>query len=198
MISQSSKDHLLKIEGEIESKSNLFRLYNYVKALLPDNDINVMLAASKTLGQIAEISGPAFGDYFMDFEVQAAVALLQTDKPEFGRHAGVLILKELARNSPTYFHSHIGLVFDKILAPLRDPRIIVRESAAELLAACLEIITQRERQMRSPFLLKILQDAQMGLKMSQVEIIHGSLLTYRELLLHGGMVRCADACDDHD
>ena len=28
----------------------------------------------------------------------------------------------------------------------------------------------------------------MGLKMSQVEIIHGSLLTYRELLLHGGMV----------
>ncbi|KAI0793741.1 atypical/PIKK/FRAP protein kinase [Fomes fomentarius] len=180
-------DHLLKVEGEIESKSQLFRLYNYVKALLPDTDINVMLAASKTLGQIADISGPAFGgDYFMDFEVQKAVALL-TDKPEFGRHAGVLILKELARNSPTYFHSHIGLVFDKILAPLRDPRIIVRESAAELLAACLEIISQRERQTRSPFLLKILQDAQMGLKISQVEIIHGSLLTYRELLLHGGM-----------
>ncbi|KAI0741336.1 atypical/PIKK/FRAP protein kinase [Daedaleopsis nitida] len=147
-----------------------------------------MLAASKTLGQIAEISGPAFGgDYFMEYEVQKAVGRLQTDKPEFGRHAGVLILKELARNSPTYFHSHIGLVFDKILAPLRDPRIIVRESAAELLAACLEIITQRERQSRSPFLLKILQDAQMGLKMSQAEIIHGSLLTYRELLLHGGM-----------
>lgn len=177
------------MEGEIESKSNLFRLYNYVKTLLPDTDINVMLAASKTLGQIAEISGPAFGgDYFMEYEVQKAVGRLQTDKPEFGRHAGVLILKELARNSPTYFHSHIGLVFDKILAPLRDPRIIVRESAAELLAACLEIITQRERQSKSPFLLKILQDAQMGLKMSQPEIIHGSLLTYRELLLHGGMV----------
>ncbi|KAI1796782.1 atypical/PIKK/FRAP protein kinase [Ganoderma leucocontextum] len=181
-------DHLLRVEGEIESKSNLFRLYNYVKALLPDSDTNVMLAASKTLGQIAAISGAAFGgDYFMDFEVQAAVALLQSDKHEFARHAGVLILKELARNSQTYFHSHVGLVFDKLLMALRDHRIVVREGGAELLAACLEIISQRERQTRSPFLLKILQDAQMGLKMSQVEAIHGSLMTYRELLLHGGM-----------
>ena len=183
-------DHLMRVEGEIESKSNLFRLYNYVKALLPDSDTNVMLAASKTLGQIAGISGAAFGgDYFMDFEVQAAVALLQSDKHEFARHAGVLILKELARNSQAYFHSHVGLVFDKLLMALRDQRIVVREGGAELLAACLEIIAQRERQTRSPFLLKILQDAQMGLKMSQVEAIHGSLMTYRELLLHGGMVR---------
>lgn len=176
-------DHLVKVEGEIDPKTNLFRLYNYVKTLLPDPDINVMLAASKTLGHIAEISGAGFGDFFMDFEVQAAVELLQADKEqksEQGRHAGVLILKELARNSPAYFHQHIGLVFDKILVPLRDPRNIVRESAAELLAACLEIITQRERQTRSPFLLKILQDAQMGLKMSQVEAIHGSLLTDRK------------------
>ncbi|KAJ3547494.1 hypothetical protein NM688_g5399 [Phlebia brevispora] len=182
-------DHLLNADGEgtIESKRNLFRFYNYVKSLLPNPDINVMLAASKTLGQIAEIGGAAFGEHFMDYEVQSAIELLQADKQEPGRYAGVLILKELARNSPTYFHSHIGLVFDKILVPLRDTRIIVRESAAELLAACLEIITQRDRQPRSPYLLKILQDAQMGLKLAQPEIIHGSLLTYRELLLHGGM-----------
>ena len=109
-------DHLMRVEGEIESKSNLFRLYNYVKALLPDSDTNVMLAASKTLGQIAGISGAAFGgDYFMDFEVQAAVALLQSDKHEFARHAGVLILKELARNSQAYFHSHVGALFDRLI-----------------------------------------------------------------------------------
>lgn len=130
----------------------------------------------------------------MEIEVQEAIQLLQADKQEPGRYAGVLILKELARNSQKYFHSHIGLVFDKILVPLRDARIIVREGAAELLAACLEIITQRERQGRSPFLLKILQDAQMGLKMAQPEIIHGSLLTYRELLLHGGMVSGVISC----
>ncbi|KAH9940814.1 atypical/PIKK/FRAP protein kinase [Epithele typhae] len=185
-------DHLLKVENEMDPKTtSLFRLFNYVKTLLPDPDINVMLAASKTLGRIAEIGGAAFGDLVMEYEVQGAVRLLQGEKSEQkseqGRHAGVLILKELARNSASNFHAHIGLVFDNILVPLRDPRNIVRESAAELLAACLEIITQRERYTRSPFLLKILQEAQMGLKMSQVEAIHGSLLTYRELLLHGGM-----------
>jgi len=146
-----------------------------------------MLAASKTLGQIAEIGGSAFGERFMDFEVPAAVEMMQPDKAESPRYAGVLILKELARNSPTYFHSHLGIVFDSILVPLRDQRVIVREGAAELLAACLEIVSQRERQARSPYLVKILQDAQNGLKSSQAEVIHGSLLTYRELLLHAGM-----------
>ncbi|KZT69244.1 phosphatidylinositol 3-kinase [Daedalea quercina L-15889] len=182
-------DYLLNAEGEgaLEAQRNLYRFYNYVKTLLPNPDINVMLAASKTLGHIAAVGGSTFGDSWLDYEVQAAIRLLQAEKQEAGRYAGVLILKELARNSPTFFHSYIGLVFEKILVPLRDTRVIVRESAAELLAACLEIITIRERQARSPFLVRILQDAQMGLKAAQPEIIHGSLLTYRELLLHGGM-----------
>jgi len=149
-----------------------------------------MLSASKTLGQIAEIGGSAFGERFMDFEVPAAIELMQPEKQESPRYAGVLILKELARNSPTYFHSHISSVFENILHPLRDQRVIVREGAAELLAACLEIVTQRERQTRSPYLPKILLDAQSGLKHTQPETIHGSLLTYRELLLHAGMVSC--------
>ncbi|EPS96224.1 hypothetical protein FOMPIDRAFT_1167701 [Fomitopsis schrenkii] len=182
-------DYLLNAEGEgaLEAQRNMFRFYNYVKTLLPNPDINVMLAASKTLGHIAAVGGSTFGDHWLDYEVQAAITLLQAEKQEAGRYAGVLILKELARNSPTFFHSYIGLVFEKILVPLRDTRVIVRESAAELLAACLEIITLRERQAKSPFLVRILQEAQVGLKMAQPEVIHGSFLTYRELLLHGGM-----------
>lgn len=148
-----------------------------------------MLAASKTLGRIAEIGGSAFGERFMDYEVPAAINLRQPDRQETYRYAGVLILKELAKNSPSYFHSHIPFVFENILVSLRDQRVIVREGAAELLAACLEIITQKERQPRLPCLLKILQDAQAGLKQAQPEVIHGSLLTYRELLLHAGMVK---------
>lgn len=183
-------DHLLGLESDetIEAKRTLFRFYNYVKHLLPNHEVGLMLAASKTLGQIAEIGGAAFGERFMDYEVQAAIDLIQPDKHESPRHAGVLILKELARNSPTYFHPHISVVFDNILIPLRDPRVHIREGAAELLAACLEIITTRERQTRSPYLFKILQDAQQGLKHNSMDVVHGSLLTYRELLLHAGMV----------
>ncbi|KAF9223956.1 phosphatidylinositol 3-kinase [Gyrodon lividus] len=180
-------DNLLENDGEdiVGSKRYLYRFYNYVKQLLPNHDVNIMLAASKTLGQIAAIGGADFGEGFMDLEVPAAVELLQGQ--ESPRYAGVLILKELARNSATYFHSHISLVFDKILIPLRDPRVMVREGAAELLAACLDIVTNRERQTRTTYLMKILQDAQLGLKMAQPEVIHGSLLMYRELLLHGDL-----------
>ena len=144
-----------------------------------------MLAASKTLGKIVEKGGAEFGEGFMAKEVPDAIDYLQGET----RYAGVLILKELARHSAVYFHSHIDLVVNKILVPLRDARVIVREGAAELLAACLEIITQRERQAPSSHLYQILKDAQLGLKTTQPEIIHGSLLTLRELLLHGGMVR---------
>lgn len=173
-------------EDIVGSKRYLYRFYNYVKQLLPNHDVNIMLAASKTLGQIAAIGGADFGEGFMDLEVPAAVELLQGPEPP--RYAGVLILKELARNSANYFHSHISLVFDKILIPLRDSRVMVREGAAELLAACLEIVANRERQTRTTYLMKILQDAQLGLKMAQPEVIHGSLLMYRELLLHGDTV----------
>jgi FKBP12-rapamycin complex-associated protein len=150
-----------------------------------------MLHASKTLGGIARIGGAAFGEQFLNKELPAAIILLENDKLE-PRYAGVLILRELARNSPIYFHAHISLVFEKILMPLRDARSMIREGAAELLAACLEIVDKRERGSRSPYLIRIFQDAQLGLKTSQPQIIHGSLLTYRELLLHGGMVSTQD------
>jgi len=95
-----------------------------------------MLAASKTLGTIADIGGAAFGEHFIDFEVPPQ-SLLHADKQEPGRYAGVLILKELARHSATYFHSQIGWSLIKS-SFLYETLRIVREGAAELLAACLE------------------------------------------------------------
>lgn len=65
----------------------------------------------------------------------------------------------------------------------------VREGAAELLAELLDIMAARERQARNqPYLTRLVEHSFQGLKTNQVEIIHGSLLTYRELLLHAGMV----------
>ncbi|KDQ22311.1 hypothetical protein PLEOSDRAFT_1051426 [Pleurotus ostreatus PC15] len=180
-------DHLLEMPGEEtqtpDSKRHLYRFYNYVRHQLPHHDINLMLAASHTLGRIAKIGGAAFGDMFMAYEVQAAIALMQPDKqPDSSSYAGVLILKELAKNSPNHFSSHIGAVLGDIVLPLRDSRVIVREGAAELLAACLEIVTDRNVHVQ-----KIIQDAQLGLRQSQPEVIHGSLLAYRELLIYGKM-----------
>ncbi|ELU37824.1 phosphatidylinositol 3-kinase tor2 [Rhizoctonia solani AG-1 IA] len=179
-------DRLLEIEGElIESKPTLFRLFNYVKSLLPSPDVNVMIAASKTLGRIAEMGGTAFADQ-IDVEVPRALEALQSDKPE-GRHAAVLILRELARHSAAHFHPHVQLVLERIWVPLRDTRVLVREGAAELLAACLEIMRSRDRTQRTPVYRDINEKAAKGLAMAPIETVHGSLLAYRELFLHAGM-----------
>ncbi|KAF8519025.1 phosphatidylinositol 3-kinase [Hysterangium stoloniferum] len=184
-------DHLMDVDQEetIENRRNLFRFYNYLTTLLPNPDLNVMVAASKSLGKIAKIGDQVLGERFIEHEVPDSIELLSSnDKTEQSRYAGVLVLKELARNSPGYFIQHINLIFDKILLPLRDPRVHVREGAAELLAELLGIMAVRERQSRSlPFLVKLVEHSYQGLKTTQVEIIHGSLLTYRELLLHAGM-----------
>ncbi|KAF7309821.1 Serine/threonine-protein kinase TOR [Mycena indigotica] len=196
-------DHLIDAEGEvaIESQHNLFRFYNYVKHLLPNPDASLILAASKTLGHILAVGGPAFGESFMEQQVQSAILLTGSthggssekhDSLGMARYAGALILKELALNMPAQFVPHLPAVLDgAVLAPLRDSRLVVREAAAELLAACLEISAQRERQSHNStqpggYLAKILADAQAGLKYTQPEVIHGSLFAYRELLLHAG------------
>lgn len=184
-----SLDHLLLDTGDsIEYTRSLFRFYNYIKSLLLHADVDLMVAASKTFGRIVKIGGARFGQYSMDYEVRAAIQLLHPMQ-ETSRYAGVLILKELAQNYPTCFHSHVDLVFDNILYPLRDTLLTIREEAAELLAACLEMVIHQERELHpNPRLIQILNDAQTGLEQPHPEIIHGSLLTYGDLLLHGGMV----------
>lgn len=120
------KDHLMDIDQEetIESRRNLFRFYNYLATLLPNPDLNVMVAASKSLGKIAKIGDQVLGERFIEHEVPASIELLSaTDRTEQSRYAGVLVLKELARNSPGYFVSHIAVIFERILLPLRDPRV---------------------------------------------------------------------------
>jgi FKBP12-rapamycin complex-associated protein len=50
-------------------------------------------------------------------------------------------------------------------------------------------MSEKEKQYRNQdYLVKLIESSYQGLKTNHVEIIHGSLITYRELLLHAGMV----------
>ncbi|KAJ7713247.1 hypothetical protein DFH07DRAFT_947859 [Mycena maculata] len=94
-------------------------------------------------------------------QVLAAIALVantgmhHADKGEgagMACYATILILKELSLNMPVHFAAHPG---SGPSAAEGRPRPVVREAAAELLAACVEIATSRP---------KILQDVQVALK----------------------------------
>jgi FKBP12-rapamycin complex-associated protein len=106
------------------------------------------------------------------------------DRNESGRYAAVLIIKEMARNVPALFHIYVNRVLDRIWVALRDTKVLVREGAAEALGACLQITSQREKQMGIQAYESIYEEAERGLKTQTVEWIHGSLLAIQELLQH--------------
>jgi FKBP12-rapamycin complex-associated protein len=94
----------------------------------------------------------------------------------------VLIIKEMAKNVPHLFHIYVNRVLDKIWVALRDPKVLVREGAAEALGACLRITSLREKQMGIQAYENIYEEAERNLKSSAVENVHGSLVAVQELL----------------
>lgn len=178
-------DSLIDMESE-DNSARLYRFYQYLKPNLPCNDAIVMIAASKALGRVCKQGAHSLGDQFIEFEVLRALDYLQSDRErnESGRYAAVLIIKEMARSVPHLFHVYVSRVLDRIWVGLRDTRVLVREGAAEALGACLQIISQREKQMGIQTYESIYEEAEKGLKSSAVESIHGSLLAIQELLQH--------------
>ncbi|KAJ7075624.1 armadillo-type protein [Mycena crocata] len=215
----------------LDTHHNLFRFYNYVKHLLPNPDPTSSSPPQKPSATSSPSSSSLLKLLLLPLLLHILLLplLLLLDvhgPPSPRRHLAHRLrlhlafgVVELALNMPAQFHAHLPAVLDQaVLAPLRDGRLVVREAAAELLAACLEIGGARAASGGSytgassaeraghgagtrgdsatgsrageatgpPYLTKILADAQAGLKYSQPEVIHGSLLAYRELLLHAG------------
>ena len=176
-------ENFIGLESE-DNSARLYRFYQYLKPNLPCNDSQVMIAASKVLGRVSKHGGHSLGDQFIEFEVLRALDFLQGERNENGRYAAVLIIKEIARNVPYLFHAYVGRVIDHIWVALRDPKVAVREAAAEALGACFQIISEREKQMGTQAYETIYDDAEQGLKDASVDAIHGSLLAILKLLRH--------------
>jgi FKBP12-rapamycin complex-associated protein len=82
-----------------------------------------MVAAASTFGEILEVGGPGFTENVLEMEVQRAVDLMTVDKTEYGRYAGILILTEIAMHASGQFHQHVISTLEKIVIPLRDPKV---------------------------------------------------------------------------
>lgn len=123
----------------------------------------------------------------MESEIQSALEWLQSDRQENRRFAAVLVIRELAKGSPTLLYGFVPQIFELSWVALRDPKILIRETTAESVSECLEIIAARDGQVRMQWFSKIYEEALNGLKSANVDSIHGSLLILKELLLKGAM-----------
>jgi FKBP12-rapamycin complex-associated protein len=140
-----------------------------------------MVVAAKALGRLAKPGGTLTAE-LVEAEVKGALEWLQLERNENRRFAAVLILRELAKNSPTLMYQWIAQIFEVIWVALRDPKVLIRESAAEAISACFEIISPRDSQMRQLWFGKVYDEILRGFQIGTNEAIHGSLLTMKELL----------------
>lgn len=180
-----------------ENNQRTTRFANYLRSVIRGNDNNAMVRAAKVLGRLATPGGTLTTE-LVESEVKQALEWLQIDRQENRRFASVLLLKELAKSSPTLLYAFVPQILELIWVPLRDPKVVIRESAASALDACLEIMLHRNSEQRRDWLQKLYNEARLGLKAGTTDNIHGSLLCFRQILVRGGMFMDAhyrEVCD---
>ena len=178
-------EQLITFDGD-DAAQKTTQFSNYLKSALRSNDNAVLIFAARALGHLATPGGALTAE-LVEAEVSYALEWLQTDRQENRRFAAVLIIRELAKNSPTLLYAFVPQIFDCILVALRDPKVLIRETAAEAAGACFEIIAARDAQLRQQWFNRIYDDAIAGFKSQAPDVVHGSLLTLKELLVKGGM-----------
>ncbi|KAL9017036.1 MAG: hypothetical protein Q9185_005638 [Variospora sp. 1 TL-2023] len=175
------------------------RFAGYLRAALRSNDNNVLIYAARALGRLA-VPGGALTAELVESEVQSAVEWLRaTERNEVRRFAATLVIRELAKNSPTLLYAFVPTILEIIGKAVQDPKVLIRETAAEAVGACFEIILTRDASLRDHWHNKVHEDTLQGFKSNNIEVIHGSLLMMRELLQKGGMFmrdqRYREACE---
>ncbi|XP_044138031.1 LOW QUALITY PROTEIN: serine/threonine-protein kinase mTOR [Bufo gargarizans] len=180
---------LIGVEGG--NATRISRFANYLRNLLPSSDPVVMEMASKAMGRLA-MAGDTLTAEYVEFEVKRALEWLGADRNEGRRHAGVLVLRELAVSAPTFFFQQVQPFFDNIFYGVWDPKQAIREGAVAALRACLILTTQREpKELQKPqWYRQTYEEAERGFDetlskekgMNRDDRLHGALLIINELV----------------
>lgn len=168
------------------------RLANYLRTLLPSNDSEVMKQAAMALGRLA-VPGNTITTDFVDVQVNMCIEWLTvlpennySGKVEYQKHAALLILISFTKNSPYLLYPYINPILENIWRILRETKVAIRLDAAELLGNCLCVLQERNddngKQKWVKSLYSTVTDSSLPIT---PELIHGSLLVYRELLKVG-------------
>ena len=189
-------DALIDFDGvDVAQKTTWF--IQSLRTVLRGKDLVAMQPAAVALGKICRPGGSLISE-LVEAEVKTALEWLQSDRVEERRYSAVLVLRELGRNAATLMYSFVNLIFGQIWVGLRDQRLLIRQTAAEAISACFQIIRERDQALRQTWQTQIYDEAIQGVKQGSVEYIHGSLLVIKELLQQGGMFmheHYAEVCD---
>lgn len=155
---------------------------------MKSNDFLVLDAASRALGHLARPGG-AYTAELVEAEMTSAFEWLQPEnKQESRKLAAILLIREMAKNSPTLVYGFIPQIFELIWNALRDPKDLIRRIAAQSVSACFGVMVARDAQFQAHWFAKIYSKALEGFRPNTtVDEILGSLLILMELLQQGNM-----------
>ena len=182
-------DELIEVSQKTSetNETMIIRFANAFRILFQQStshsDPVVLAMASKALGHLARAGG-ALTVEFVEFQIKQSLEWLQADRNERRHLAAVLVLRELAQNTPSLFNVYVDDFLEHIWVALRDPKEEIREAAVEALRVCLRDIAKRGRDWRVACYAKLFAEAQVGFhaKKQSVQAIHASLLCVGELL----------------
>lgn len=165
------------------------RMANYLRVLIPSNNIEVMRAAAASLGKLA-VPGGTLTSELVEYETKNCLEWLQSSsentnpnsKQEYKKHAALLIINAIAFNSPYLLYPHVTSILDTLWRALRDSKLAIRLDAAVCLGKCLTIIDSRDTNLTKLWCAKLFEGCSYGFQLNTNESIHGSLLVYKELL----------------
>ena len=189
-------EQLLDFAGD-DATQKITRLSGYLRAALRSNDGDVLIFAARALGRIAVPGGPLTAE-LVDSEVKTAIEWLTIERQEPRRFAAALVIRELAKSSPTLIFTYVPQILECIWSALRDPKILIRETAAEAVSICFDILLPRDARTRMQWFGSMWNECLVGFKTGNADYQHGSLLVVKELLLRGGMFmqdHYRDACE---
>jgi serine/threonine-protein kinase mTOR len=180
-------DRLIDCDA-IDAASKVSKYSNFLRAALRNNEFAILDAATRALGHLARPGG-AYTAELVEAEMTSAFEWLQPEnKQESRKLAAVLLIRELARNSPTLVYGFIPQIFELIWNALRDQRDLVRSVAAEAVSACFGVMVARDPTFQAQWFSKIYAKALEGLRSTtSVDEILGSLLILKQLLQQGNM-----------
>ncbi|KAL4787723.1 armadillo-type protein [Aspergillus varians] len=178
-------DRLIDFDG-VDAAQKTTRFASYLRSALQSNDNVVLVYAARSLGRLAKPGGALTAE-LVESEIQSALEWLQSERQGSRRFAAVLVIRELAKGSPTLLYGFVPQVFELVWLALRDPNVLIREIAAEVVGECFKIIVARDAQVREYWFARIHEQAMLDLKSHNVDWIHGSLLILKELILKGTM-----------
>lgn len=138
--------------------------------------------------------GSSYLSEFIDAVLVESLRNVNTSKDTNKKILSLYVLKEVADNSPTHFYQQIQEFQDRILQPLKDKNIRIRQAAGEALSSCLLLMQQRENQKKNDFYYKFLGLIQDLPKDNHNESVHGYLIAINSFLINS-MEFCSSSMD---